>query len=89
LTFILKIIQVASFTGEKKAIEKYNSKIKIAYTAMVQQSIASGIGMGTLLLIIFCSYGLAMWYGSKLVIAKGYNGGTVMTVIIALVTGSM
>ncbi|RHN52564.1 putative xenobiotic-transporting ATPase [Medicago truncatula] len=80
---------VASFTGEKKAIEKYNSKIKIAYTAMVQQSIASGIGMGTLLLIIFCSYGLAMWYGSKLVIAKGYNGGTVMTVVIALVTGSM
>lgn len=56
---------------------------------MVQQSIASGIGMGTLLLIIFFSYGLAMWYGSKLVIAKGYNGGTVMTVVIALVTGSM
>jgi ATP-binding cassette subfamily B (MDR/TAP) protein 1 len=85
----LKIEQVASFTGEKKAIEKYNSKIKVAYTSTVQQGIVSGLGMGTLLLIIFCTYGLAMWYGSKLVVEKGYNGGTVMTVIIALMTGGL
>jgi ATP-binding cassette subfamily B (MDR/TAP) protein 1 len=85
----LKIEQVASFTGEKKAIEKYNSKIKVAYTTTVQQGIVSGLGMGTLLLIIFCTYGLAMWYGSKLVVEKGYNGGTVMTVIIALMTGGL
>jgi ATP-binding cassette subfamily B (MDR/TAP) protein 1 len=84
----LKIEQVASFTGEKKAIEKYNSKIKVAYTSTVQQGIVSSLGMGTLL-IIFCTYGLAMWYGSKLVVEKGYNGGTVMTVIIALMTGGL
>ncbi|CAI8590911.1 unnamed protein product [Vicia faba] len=80
---------VASFTGEKKAIERYNSKIKVAYTTMVHQGIVSGLGMGTLLLIVFCTYGLAMWYGSKLVIEKGYNGGSVITVIIALMTGGM
>jgi ATP-binding cassette subfamily B (MDR/TAP) protein 1 len=85
----LKIEQVASFTGEKKAIEKYNSKIKVAYTTTVQQGIVSGLGMGTLLLIIFCTYGLAMWYGSKLVVEKGYNGGTVMTVIITFMTGGL
>ncbi|KAL2341081.1 hypothetical protein Fmac_009021 [Flemingia macrophylla] len=80
---------VASFTGEKKAIEKYNAKLKDAYKTMVQQGIASGLGMGSLLLIIFCTYALAMWYGSKLVVEKGYNGGTVITVIIALMTGGM
>ncbi|XP_003593853.3 ABC transporter B family member 9 [Medicago truncatula] len=80
---------VASFTGEKKAIEKYNSKIKIAYTTMVKQGIVSGFGIGMLTFIAFCTYGLAMWYGSKLVIEKGYNGGTVMTVIIALMTGGI
>jgi ATP-binding cassette subfamily B (MDR/TAP) protein 1 len=85
----LKIEQVASFTGEKKAIEKYNSKIKVAYTSTVQQGIVSGLGMGTLLLIIFCTYGLAMWYGSKPVVEKGYNGGTVMILIIALMTGGL
>ncbi|TKY71922.1 ABC transporter B family member 9 [Spatholobus suberectus] len=80
---------VASFTGEKKAIEKYNSKLKVAYKTMVQQGMASGLGMGALLLIIFCTYALAMWYGSKLVVEKGYNGGTVITVIVALMTGGM
>ncbi|XP_058748881.1 ABC transporter B family member 9-like [Vicia villosa] len=80
---------VASFTGEKKAIERYNNKIKVAYTTTVHQGIVSGLGMGTLLLIVFCTYGLAMWYGSKLVIEKGYNGGSVITVIIALMTGGM
>ncbi|KAL1288929.1 hypothetical protein HN51_057383 [Arachis hypogaea] len=80
---------VASFTGEKKAIEKYNIKLKVAYTTMVQQGMASGIGLGALLFIIFSTYGLAMWYGSKLIIERGYNGGTVINVIIALMTGGM
>jgi ATP-binding cassette subfamily B (MDR/TAP) protein 1 len=45
--------------------------------------------MGALLLIIFSTYGLAMWYGSKLVIEKGYTGGTVMSVIISLMTSGV
>ncbi|RDX83230.1 ABC transporter B family member 9, partial [Mucuna pruriens] len=80
---------VASFTGEKEAIEKYNIKLKVAYKTTVQQGMASGLGMGALLLIIFCTYALAMWYGSKLVVEKGYNGGTVINVIAALMTGGM
>ncbi|KAL5096996.1 hypothetical protein RYX36_001323, partial [Vicia faba] len=80
---------VASFTGEKKAIEKYNSKLKVAYTSTVQQGTATGFGMGLLSLIVFSTYGLAMWYGSMLVLEKGYTGGTVMSVIIALMTGGM
>ncbi|XP_058748893.1 ABC transporter B family member 9-like [Vicia villosa] len=80
---------VASFTGEKKAIEKYNEKLKVAYTTTVQQGTATGFGMGLLSLIVFSTYGLAMWYGSMLVLEKGYTGGTVMSVIIALMTGGM
>jgi len=80
---------VASFTGEKKAIEKYDIKLRVAYKTVVQQGMASGLGLGVLLLIVFCTYSLAMWYGSKMVIEKGYNGGTVITVIVALMTGGM
>ncbi|KAK7331427.1 hypothetical protein VNO77_25652 [Canavalia gladiata] len=80
---------VASFTGEKKAIEDYNIKLKVAYKTTVQQGMTTGLGIGVVLMIIFCTYGLAMWYGSKLVVEKGYNGGTVITVIIALMTGGM
>ena len=49
----------------------------------------SGLGLGTVLLIVFCSYGLAVWYGAKLIIDKGYNGGTVINVIMAIMTGGM
>lgn len=80
---------VASFTGEKLAINKYNSKLQIAYAATTQQGLASGIGLGTMLVIIFSSYGLAIWYGSKLIIEKGYNGGVVINVIMAIMTGGM
>ena len=81
--------KVASFTGEKLAINKYNSKLQVAYTATAQQGLASGIGLGTVLLTIFSSYGLTIWYGSKLIIEKGYNGGIVINVIMAIMTGGM
>lgn len=39
--------------------------------------------------IVFCSYGLAVWYGSKIIIEKGYDGGQVINVIMAVMTGGM
>ncbi|KAJ0017257.1 hypothetical protein Pint_10095 [Pistacia integerrima] len=80
---------VASFTGEKRAIEKYNRKLQVAYAATAHQGLASGIGLGLLMLIVFGTYGLAVWYGSKLIIEKGYNGGIVINVIMAIMTGGM
>lgn len=80
---------MASFTGEKLAINKYNSKLRVAYATTAQQGLASGIGLGTVLLIIFCSYGLAIGYGAKLIIEKGYNGGVVINVIMAIMMGGM
>ncbi|KAF5475222.1 hypothetical protein F2P56_007052 [Juglans regia] len=80
---------VASFTGEKRAIEKYNKKLRIAYTATVHQGLASGLGVGVVIAIVFCSYGLAVWYGSKLIIERGYDGGQVINVLMAVMTGGM
>ncbi|KAF8018912.1 hypothetical protein BT93_H3721 [Corymbia citriodora subsp. variegata] len=80
---------VASFTGEKRAIEKYDSKLDVAYKATVKQGFVSGMGLGVVLLIVFCTYGLAVWYGSKLIIEKGYNGGQIINVIMAIMVGGM
>ncbi|XP_030967976.1 ABC transporter B family member 9-like [Quercus lobata] len=80
---------VASFTGEKSAVEKYKSKIRIARDSTIRQGLVSGLGIGVLFLIMFGSYGLAVWYGSKLIIEKGYTGGQVLNVIMALMTGGM
>lgn len=87
--FYLFIYQVVAFTGEKQATEKYESKLEIAYKTMVTQGLISGLGLGTMLAVIFCSYSLAVWYGAKLIIGKGYNGGQVINVIFAVLTGGM
>ncbi|KAL2341079.1 hypothetical protein Fmac_009019 [Flemingia macrophylla] len=80
---------VASFTGEKKAIENYNKKLIIAYSATVKQGMATGFGTGVLTLIVFCTYSLAMWYGSKMIIEQRYDGGTVFNIIMSVNTGAM
>jgi ATP-binding cassette, subfamily B (MDR/TAP), member 1 len=63
--------------------------LKSARNVTVQQGAASGMGIGTVLLCVFSSYGLAIWYGSRLIIDKGYTGGTVINVIMAIMTGAM
>ncbi|KAF3553940.1 hypothetical protein F2Q69_00018144, partial [Brassica cretica] len=80
---------VASFTGEKQAISNYNKHLLTAYKAGVIEGGSTGLGLGTLFLVIFCSYALAVWYGGKLILDKGYTGGQVLNIIISVLTGSM
>ncbi|CAH2057688.1 unnamed protein product [Thlaspi arvense] len=80
---------VASFTGEKQAISNYNKHLVTAYKAGVIEGGSTGLGLGTLFLVVFCSYGLAVWYGGKLILDKGYTGGQVLNIIISVLTGSM
>ncbi|KAK7264795.1 hypothetical protein RJT34_32406 [Clitoria ternatea] len=80
---------VASFTGEKQAIANYNQSLIKAYKTGVEEALASGLGFGALYFVVVCSYGLAIWFGAKMIMEKGYNGGVVVTVIFAVLTGSM
>ncbi|XP_026446430.1 ABC transporter B family member 11-like isoform X2 [Papaver somniferum] len=80
---------VASFTGENRAITKYEKSLATAYRTGVREGLASGAGLGCVMLVTFCSYALAIWFGSKMIIEKGYTGGDVINVIVAVLTGSM
>ncbi|XP_049382380.1 ABC transporter B family member 9-like isoform X3 [Solanum stenotomum] len=80
---------VAAFNGEKLAMIKYDNTLKIAYAFTVQQGLVSGVGLGTFLLVLLSTYGLAIWYGSKLIIEKGYRGGDVINVLMAIMIGGM
>ncbi|GMY17158.1 ABC transporter B family member 11-like [Fagus crenata] len=80
---------VASFTGEKQAITKYNKFLVKAYKAGIHEGLAAGFGLGTVMLVVFCSYSLAIWFGAKMILDRGYTGGEVLNVIIAVLTGSM
>ncbi|GAU28623.1 hypothetical protein TSUD_55670, partial [Trifolium subterraneum] len=80
---------VASFTGEKQAIAKYDQSLIDAYKTVVKEALASGLGFGSLYFVVIASYGLAVWFGGKMIIEKDYTGGEVVTIIFAVLTGSM
>lgn len=82
-------MQVASFTGEKRAIDKYEKSLHGAYKAGVEIGLAAGVGSGVFMLILFCSYALAIWFGAIMIIEKGYTGGDVLNVTMAILMGSL
>ncbi|KMT03250.1 hypothetical protein BVRB_8g197930 [Beta vulgaris subsp. vulgaris] len=86
---ISSIRTVASFTGEKSAIANYKKAIESAYNSGVHEGLAAGMGLGALMFVIFSSYALAIWFGSKMILEKNYTGGAVLNVIVAVLVGSM
>ncbi|OIW13445.1 hypothetical protein TanjilG_05335 [Lupinus angustifolius] len=79
---------VASFTGGKQAVSSYNTFLGYACKAGVYEGFVSGMGLGMVMFLIFFGYGLAVWLGAKMIMEKGYNGGTVINIIVAVITAS-
>ncbi|KAK3008816.1 hypothetical protein RJ639_013662 [Escallonia herrerae] len=85
---IASIRTVASFTGERQAVAKYDKSLRKAYKAGVQEGLAAGLGSSVFMFVIFCSYGLAVWFGARMILHKSYTGGDVLNVMMAVLTGS-
>ncbi|XP_073049737.1 ABC transporter B family member 21-like [Primulina eburnea] len=83
------IRMVASYTGEKQAVSDYSNSLEKAYKSGVHEGLATGLGLGSVMFMMFCSYALAVWYGGKIILEKGYNGGDIFTAIVAVLMGSM
>jgi ATP-binding cassette subfamily B (MDR/TAP) protein 1 len=79
---------VLSYTGERKSVVEYDQTIAKAEKSGIKSGMAAGFGFGFALFVMFASYALAMWYGSVLVINDGLSGGTVISVIFAVLTGA-
>ncbi|XP_004304810.1 PREDICTED: ABC transporter B family member 4-like [Fragaria vesca subsp. vesca] len=86
---ISSIRTVASFTGETQAITNYKRYLVDAYKSGVHEGLAAGLGFGMFMLVMLSSYGLATWFGAKMVLERGYKGGAVVNVIVAVMAGSM
>ncbi|KAK6140457.1 hypothetical protein DH2020_025800 [Rehmannia glutinosa] len=54
----------------------------------MQAGLCTGLGIGSLMCIMFCSYGLGVWFGAKMILIEGYTGGEVFTVLLAVIIGS-
>lgn len=81
--------QVASLTAEKETINRYAKKMERACKFSIQQGLYSGLGFGAVSFIVFSGYGLAIWYGCKLILERGYEGGQIISILTAVVFGGM
>ncbi|KAJ3036334.1 Multidrug resistance protein 1 [Rhizophlyctis rosea] len=86
---IAGIRTVYSFSMQKRFSEKYEVQLEKAYQSDVKKGRAIGAGFGSFMCVMFLTYGLAFWYGAKLVRDDIMQGGNVMVVFFAMLMGAM
>ena len=67
----IRILGPEVVTGQKQAINQYNQYLIKAYRVGVQEGVAGGFGFDLVCLFIYCTYGLAVLFGGKMVLDKG------------------
>ena len=78
---------VAAFTGEPAAQRRYAAALEPSLRTGIVQKTVSGIGSGTMQLLMFTTYAVVLWYGTFLIRAGEMNGGKVMTVFFSVMMG--
>lgn len=74
---------VVSFGGEKKEVKRYDDKLDIAYQAGYKKAVALGLGIGSIMFLIFSCYALAFFYGSRLI--PEISPGDIITSFFAII----
>ncbi|NWI94247.1 ABCBB protein, partial [Pitta sordida] len=81
---------VAAFGGEKKEVERYDKNLVFAQHWGIRKGVIMGLFTGYMWFIIFLSYALAFWYGSKLVLEEDeYSPGTLLQVFFGVLVGAL
>ncbi|CAG7827122.1 unnamed protein product [Allacma fusca] len=65
---LTNIRTVMAFSGQEKEIERYEKGLTFAQKAGKKRGAISGMGMGLIWLIMYGTYALAFWYGTKLIL---------------------
>lgn len=55
---------IYSFTLQKRFSKRYDEKLEEACQFGIKRGVSLGLGFATFMFILFCTYGLALWYGS-------------------------
>ncbi|CAG8448774.1 2904_t:CDS:10 [Ambispora leptoticha] len=79
---------IAAFGGQEREAARYKKKLDAGYELGKKQSIVQGIGIGSIMLIVFSTYGLAFYYGAKLVVEHKMDSGQVVNVFFAVLIGA-
>ncbi|CAG8490787.1 8956_t:CDS:2 [Funneliformis mosseae] len=79
---------VTAFGGQQREIVRYTTKLQQAYKVGKKKAVITAISTGSIMAIIYCTYGLAFWYGSILILAGEADSGIVLNVFFSILIGT-
>jgi len=85
---ISSVRTVYAFSGERKTISKFSTALQGSVKLGIKQGLAKGITIGSNG-ITFAMWGFMSWYGSRMVMYHGAQGGTVFAVAAAIAIGGV
>ncbi|KAL9551757.1 hypothetical protein MBANPS3_004113 [Mucor bainieri] len=80
---------VYSFSLQKRFGDLYESKLDKAMKTGIKRGQILGFGFGSFMFILFATYGLSFWYGSKLTRDQLMAGQDVLVVFFAMIMGAI
>jgi ATP-binding cassette subfamily B (MDR/TAP) protein 1 len=80
---------VYSFSLQKRFSTLYNNKLGKAMHTGIKRGQILGFGFGSFMFILFSTYGLSFWYGSKLTRENLMNAQEVLVVFFAMIMGAI
>ena len=83
---------VFAFNGAQKEFKRYEAKLDDARRFGIKKSVANGILMGFIWLVINCAYALGFWYGWSLTVPNEsgqaeYTVGKILLVFFSIIIG--
>ncbi|RGB26342.1 multidrug resistance protein 1a, partial [Rhizophagus diaphanus] len=79
---------VLAFGGQSRELARYATQLELAYKAGKKKAIVSGAGIGFMMMVLFFSYALAFWYGSRLILNNELSGGDILNALFAVIIGA-
>ncbi|CAL4887381.1 unnamed protein product [Urochloa decumbens] len=79
---------VYAFAAEASAVARFSAALEETARLGIKQGLVKGVAVGSNG-VSFLVWAFNLWYGSRLVMYHGYQGGTVFAVSTAIVSGGM
>jgi ABC-type multidrug transport system fused ATPase/permease subunit len=79
---------VAAFSAEDHFFDKFARNLEEAYRCGVKAAIGKGIGIGAFLFSLFCTFAVAVFYGSRLIARGEMTSGQVINVLFSIIIGA-
>ncbi|KAI9264807.1 putative ABC transporter protein [Sporodiniella umbellata] len=80
---------VYSFSVQNRFAELYSKRLEKAMKTGIRRGQVLGFGFGGFMFVLFCTYALSFWYGSKLTREGTMTGADVLVVFFAMIIGAM